>query len=102
MLVLLFFGGGLQCDDSHPSTLHALSLNFSSYSEWLWVGRPDDWSSIPDGGWESFPHHRVQTGPEAHPASYPMSTRWSFLVSKATGTRSWPLTSKLMPRLNNA
>jgi hypothetical protein len=29
--------------------------------------------------------HRVQTGPGAHPVSYPMGTRGSFLGSKATG-----------------
>jgi hypothetical protein len=30
-------------------------------------------------------HHRVQSGSEAHPASYPMSTRGSCPGSKATG-----------------
>jgi hypothetical protein len=30
-------------------------------------------------------HHRVQNGPGAHPASYPMSTRGSFPGGKATG-----------------
>jgi hypothetical protein len=28
-------------------------------------------------------HHRVQTGSEAHPASYPMGTRGSFAWGKA-------------------
>jgi hypothetical protein len=30
-------------------------------------------------------HHRVQTGSGAHPASYPMGTRGSFLGGKAAG-----------------
>jgi len=30
-------------------------------------------------------HHRVQTGSEAHPASYPMGTRGSFLGDKVAG-----------------
>jgi hypothetical protein len=37
--------------------------------------------------------HRVQNGSGAHPASYPMGTRGSFLGGKATGAWSWPLTS---------
>jgi hypothetical protein len=37
-------------------------------------------------------HHRVQNGSGAHPASYPMGTRGSFLGGKATGAWSWPLT----------
>jgi hypothetical protein len=38
-------------------------------------------------------HHRVQNGSGAHPASYLMGTRGSFLGGKAAGTWSWPLTS---------
>jgi hypothetical protein len=37
-------------------------------------------------------HHRVKSGSWAHPASYPMGTRGSFLGSKAAGAWSWPLT----------
>jgi hypothetical protein len=37
--------------------------------------------------------HRVQTGSEARPASYPMGTGGSFPGSKAAGASSWPLTS---------
>jgi len=33
-------------------------------------------------------HHRVQTGSVAHPASYPMDTRGSFLVVKRPGSES--------------
>jgi hypothetical protein len=38
------------------------------------------------GGAGSFSlHHRVQNGPGAHPASYPMGTRGSFLGDRAAG-----------------
>jgi len=37
--------------------------------------------------------HRHQTGPRAHPASYPKDTGLTFLRDKATGAWSWPLTS---------
>jgi hypothetical protein len=37
-------------------------------------------------GVENFAlHHRVQNGSGAHPASYPMGTRGSFLGGKAAG-----------------
>jgi hypothetical protein len=37
-------------------------------------------------GTENFPlHHRVQNCSGAHPASYPMGTRGSFLGGKAAG-----------------
>jgi hypothetical protein len=41
----------------------------------------------------NFSHHRIQNGPGAHPASYPMGTRGSFPGDKAAGAWSWPLTS---------
>jgi len=35
---------------------------------------------------ENFsPHHCIQNGSEAHPASYPMGTRGSFPGGKAAG-----------------
>jgi hypothetical protein len=37
--------------------------------------------------------HRVQTGSEAHPASYPMSTGSSFSGGKVAGAWIWPLIS---------
>jgi len=37
------------------------------------------------GAGKFFLHHRVQTGSEAHPASYPMGTRVFFPGSKAAG-----------------
>jgi len=45
-------------------------------------------------GAENFsPHNGVHTGRGAHPASYPMGTKGSFLGGKADGAWSWPLTS---------
>jgi hypothetical protein len=37
-------------------------------------------------------HHRVQTGSQAHPASYPVGARGSFPGGKAAKAWSWPLT----------
>jgi hypothetical protein len=48
---------------------------------------------FPAGAGNFSLHHRVQNGSGAHPASYPMCTRGSFLGSKAAGAWSWPLTS---------
>jgi hypothetical protein len=48
----------------------------------------DDWGSrvrFPTGTGNFFPHHRVQNGSEAHPASYPMGTTGSFPGGKAAG-----------------
>jgi hypothetical protein len=39
----------------------------------------------PGGGWGFFLRHRVQTGSEAHPDSYPMGTGGSFPGGKAAG-----------------
>jgi len=39
----------------------------------------------PGRGWD-FSHHRIQTGSEAHRASYPMDIRGSFSGDKAAGT----------------
>jgi len=38
-------------------------------------------------------HHRVQTGPEAHPDSYTVGTEGYFPGGKAAVTWSWPFTS---------
>jgi hypothetical protein len=40
---------------------------------------------FPAGAWNFSLHHRVQKGSGAHPASYPMGTRGSFLGCKAAG-----------------
>jgi hypothetical protein len=53
------------------------------------------WGGAQLGGAQGqiYLYHRVQTGSWAHPASYPMGTRGSFLRGKASGAWSWPLTS---------
>jgi hypothetical protein len=48
---------------------------------------------FPAGAGNFSLHHRAQNGSGAHPATYPMGTRGSFLGSKAAGVWSWPLTS---------
>jgi hypothetical protein len=40
---------------------------------------------FPAGAGNFSLHHRVQNGSAAHPASYPMGTRGSFLGGKAAG-----------------
>jgi hypothetical protein len=53
----------------------------------------DDWDSrvrFPAGAGNFSLHHRVQNGSGAHPDSYLMGTRDSFLGDKATGAWSWP------------
>jgi hypothetical protein len=40
---------------------------------------------FPAGAGNFSLHHRVQTGSEAHPASYPICPRGSFSVGKAAG-----------------
>jgi hypothetical protein len=41
--------------------------------------------SFPAGDGNFSPHHRVQNGSGAHPASYPMGTRGSFPAGEAAG-----------------
>jgi hypothetical protein len=45
----------------------------------------DDRISNPGGAEHFSLRHRVQAGSGAHPASYPMGTRGSFLVDKTAG-----------------
>jgi hypothetical protein len=40
---------------------------------------------FPAGAGNFSPHYYVQNGSGAHPASYPMGTRGSFLAGKAAG-----------------
>jgi len=40
---------------------------------------------FPSGAGYFYLHHRVQKGSGAHPASYPMGTRYSFAGGKAAG-----------------
>jgi hypothetical protein len=46
-------------------------------------------------------HHRVQTGPGAHSASYQMGTRCSFPGGKAAGVVELTTHLHLVPRLKN-
>jgi hypothetical protein len=48
---------------------------------------------FPAGTGYFSPHHRVQNGSGAHPASYSTATRGSFPGGKAAGAWSWSLTS---------
>jgi hypothetical protein len=59
------------------------------------AGLPAGWSGfhVPTGARNFSLHHRVQTGPGAHSASYPMGRRGPFPGGKAAGAWSWPLTS---------
>jgi hypothetical protein len=56
----------------------------------LRAGRQRGRSSSPRGVKNFL--HVVQTGSEAHPASYPMGTEGSFSGNKAAGAWNWPLT----------
>jgi hypothetical protein len=47
---------------------------------------------FPAGAGNFSLHHRVQNVSEAHPASYSMGKRGSFLGGKASRAWSWPLT----------
>jgi hypothetical protein len=49
-------------------------------AQWYSVGLRAGWSGVRIlvGARNFSPHHRVQTGPGAHPASYPMGTTGSF------------------------
>jgi len=52
----------------------------------LCYGLDDREFSVPAVAGNFSLHHRVQTGSEAHPASYPMGTRGSFPGGKAAET----------------
>jgi hypothetical protein len=72
-------------------------VSFKNSSVGIALGyRLDDRGSsvrFPAGAENFSLHHRVQNCSGAHPASYPMGTRGSFLGGKAVGAWSWPLTS---------
>jgi hypothetical protein len=75
-----------------------LSYNFKSHDSSVGIalgyGLDDRGSRVRFPAWAgNFSlHHRVQNGSGAHPASYAMGTRGSFLGGKAAGAWSWPLT----------
>jgi hypothetical protein len=73
--------------------MSSILLTWLSYSVGLWAG----WSGVrvPTGAENFSLHHSVQTGPGAHPTSYPTGTRDSFPRDKSGEAWSWPLTSIL-------
>jgi hypothetical protein len=99
----------LSCDRTlwlmlHWSNLNCIHFNFfifkrqsrdSSVGIALGYGLDDRGSRarFPAGAENFSLHHRVQSGSGAHPASYPVDTRGSFLGGKAPGAWSWPLCS---------
>jgi hypothetical protein len=76
---------------------------FDLYTLYMGAGIAQWHSAGLQAGWLEFwvstgarnfsPHHCVQTGSGAHPASYPMGTTGSFHGDKAARAWSWPLTS---------
>lgn len=52
----------------------------------------DVWGEISGVGKIFFVHNSLQTGPLAHPASYPMVSGGPFLGDKAAGACNWPPT----------
>jgi hypothetical protein len=74
----------------HPSTSPRTGI-----TQWYSAGLRTGWSGVRvlERARIFYHHHRVQTGSEAHPASYPMGTRGSFHGGKAAGAWSWSLTS---------
>jgi hypothetical protein len=64
-------------------------------AQWYNASLRAGWSGVwvPAGTGNFSLHHRVQIGSGAHPASYPMGTRGSFLGGKTAGVWSWLLTS---------
>jgi hypothetical protein len=67
---------------------------------WYSAGLRDGWLGVrfPERTRNFSLHHRVQTGSEARPASYPMGTRGSFAGSKVPGAWSWLIMSIYCPR----
>jgi len=70
--------------------LKKLPLTISSAKKILHTGL--SWVRVPTGAGNFSLHHRILTGSEAHPASYPVSTRDCFPGGKATEKWSSPLT----------
>jgi hypothetical protein len=71
------------------------AYRLSRISQWYSAGLRAGWSEVrvTVRAGNFFPHHRVQTGSGAHPASYSMGTKASFPGGKSAGAWSWPLTS---------
>jgi len=56
------------------------------FSSALGYGLDDRGARVPAGAGNFSLYHSVQTGSEAHPASYPMGTTGSFTGGEATET----------------
>jgi hypothetical protein len=56
-------------------------------AQWYSAGPRDGWSAVrvSSGAGNFSLHDRVQTGSEAHPASYPLDAKGSFLGGKVAG-----------------
>jgi hypothetical protein len=85
---------GIEYAHSHYEELFKyktlFSLLMSTVGIALGYGLDDRVSRVrfPVGTGNFSPHHRVQNGTGAHPASNPMGTRGSFPGGKAAGERS--------------
>jgi hypothetical protein len=92
---------GLVCEMIFPYSLHFLWYCYSSMSWDSSVGIAPGYGVddrmigvlFPAGAGNFSLLHCVQSGPAAHPVSYPMGTRGSFPGGKAAGAWSWPHTS---------
>jgi hypothetical protein len=96
-LFFLFFhmGGRVDCslyktwvNVSHTKEKQARIGQWYSIGIGLWAG----WSVVRvlEGARNSSLHHCIKTGSGTHPASYPMDTRGSFFVGKASGEWIFP------------
>jgi hypothetical protein len=83
-----------ECVTAPRKILHPKKIR-AGIGQWYSTELQAGWSGVrvPAGAGNCYLYRRVQTGSEAHPASYPMGTKGSFSGSKAAGARSWSLTS---------
>jgi hypothetical protein len=95
LVYLSHFAKELKAKRNFDFSILELRSRDSSVGTALGYGLDDRSSRVrfPAGAGNFSLHHRVQNGSGAHPASYPMGTRGSFLGAKAAGSRSWQLTS---------
>jgi hypothetical protein len=85
----------LKCVDSEKTFFHVSWLIIVIQDSSVSIDGLDDQSSVPGRGIDEIfpPCHHGQAGSEAHPASYPMSTRGSFPGGKVANAWSRPLIS---------
>jgi hypothetical protein len=72
---------------TNVATVRNSEVISDTFNTELGYGLDDRGSRVrfPAGGGNFSPHHGVQNGSGAHPASYPMSTRGSFPEGKVAG-----------------